>query len=89
MVEKSDIDPDPISRSGITCKVGSRSINDLFGPDTLVDGELTSCEDGGAGGVHALYDVVVELHLVLGPLDDVLVHAGLRHQPATRRKPIY
>jgi len=54
-----------------------------------VEGELTSSEDGGAGGVHALYDEVVQHHLVLGPLDDVLVHAGLRHQPAARRKQIY
>jgi hypothetical protein len=46
--------------------------------------ELTSGQDGGAGGVHALYDKMVEHHLVLGPLDDVLVHAGLRHQPATQ-----
>ncbi len=50
--------------------------------------ELTSGQDGGAGGVHALYDKMIEHHLVLGTLDDVLVHAGLRHQPATHTQPL-
>ncbi len=31
--------------------------------------------------VHTLDDQVVDHHLVLGPLDDVLLHRLLRHQP--------
>ena len=42
---------------------------------------ITGCaaaDNGGARSVHRLNDQVVEYHLVLGPLDDILVHARTR-----------
>ena len=42
---------------------------------------LVPCQDALARGVHVLDDQVVQHHLVLGLLDDVLVHAPARHEP--------
>lgn len=37
-------------------------------------------EDGFPGGVHPLDDQVVQHHLLLGPLDDVLLHRAFGDQ---------
>jgi hypothetical protein len=41
-------------------------------------------QHGAAGGVHLLDDQVVQHHLPLGALQDVLLHRAARHEPGAR-----